>query len=292
MFNIESLNEIVGASNTDPNPIEVLTSEQCAVLLVAESVQDMCRPIRRLSTNGRIAIQQQFNRTVCLMIKDADASTSDSIIEMAMQAAQRVQSANQSDNEEAALEAVERLERLLNFYQDLAANTTRNSFYRREECLRQETAAHDSHVDGIDGAVGAYETKSKYAGWKRVSVETSELEAGALAAVDGIVGLIAALLPMASAYFQGLMGNKDGKALVQLGYNRLPETKGGEVEYERFFTVADVWADIQAKRREIVEPMSADVAAAAFKLPTAKKAAKAKKASSTDAADEFLKKAG
>jgi hypothetical protein len=276
MFDLNSLNELAGNVKVSSAPIEELTAEQCAICLVAESVVDMCRPIRTFSTNPRVAIQQQFNRTVALKIKDADSSTSSCLVELAQQAAMRIQSAQQAADDDAMNESVERLERIINLYVDLASNVARNSFYRHRECERMETAAADSHVDGMDGAKGAFETKSKYAGWKNLSVETLTMEDGAKQAVDGLLSIIKAVLPMASSYLKGFLSNDKGEVMVQLGYNRLPEKIGEEVEYERFYDLQSVWNNQAAQARDIVEPMSAADAAAAFNLPAAKAPAKQK----------------
>jgi hypothetical protein len=265
MFNIETLTEITGNSTHLAN-LNELTAEHCSSLLIAESTEDMARPIRRLSTNERIAIQQTFNRSIAIMVKKADNSTKDSLQELAMQAAMRVQAAQQAADDDATDDAIQRLERVINLFADLASNVARNSFYRYDECIRQQTPVADNKVDGIDGASGAYETRSKYAGWKQVMVEADVMQEAAEEAVSGILSVVKALLPMASAYLQSFMRNDKGEVTVQLGYRRQPEAKDGEVEYIQFYTLADVWRDITSNRKEAVAPMSAADAAAAFKL--------------------------
>ena len=265
MFNIETLTEIAGSAHNTAN-LTVLTTEHCASLLIAESMLDMARPIRRLSSNERIAIQQQFNRSIAVMIKGADNSVKASLQELAVQAATRVQSAQQLGDDDAIEDAVQRLERVINLFTDLASNVCRNGFYRHEECERMETAVHDSHVDGIDGAIGAFETKSKYAGWKQVSVESDMMKESTQEAIDGLISVIKALLPLASAYMQGLFRNNKGEVIVQLGYQRLPESKDNDVEYEQYYSLQDTWNSISANRREIRKVMSAEESVAAFKL--------------------------
>lgn len=204
MFDFESFEELELTSSA-LEQLDILSAEQCAVLLTSESLADMCRPVTRLSTNVRIAIQQEFNRTVALMIKDADASESESLQELVKQAVMRVKAAQQTGDDTVLAEAVEKLERATNFFGDLAANVTRNSYYRFEEASKQEKPAADSNVVGIDGAVGAFETRSKYAGWRAKIVESDTLILAASIAVKGLLTCTTVMLPFASAYLQGLM---------------------------------------------------------------------------------------
>lgn len=270
MFNLDAITEVT-ATLVSTQPLETLTAEQCAVSLVAESMQDLCRPIRKLHTNERIAIQQAFNRTIAIKVSKADGSTAECIEKLAVQAAMRCQAALQSEEPEAEQEAVERLERLLNLLQDLAANVARNSFYRFDECERQEPT-------GDERCVTEFQTKSAYAGWSRIIIEATTMEEGAELAIKGLCSVIGALLPMASAYFQNLMsGTKKqviGKdivdvpcVLVQLGYQRLPEMGAdNKPEYEQYYELCDVWKSIRANRRELIAPMSAAQASGAYNL--------------------------
>lgn len=258
MFDLNNIDELAQDVKSFSN-LTTLTSEHCASLLVAESVIDMTRPITRFSNNERIATQQRFNREIALKIKAFDGSTKEGLEEFAKQAAMRVHASRQTDDEEAMLAATQRLEMAVNFFVDLAGNVARNSFYRHEECERQETAAADSNVQGIDGAVGAFETRSKYAGWSNIIVETTTMHEAAVESVDGLLTVVEKLLPFASAYLQGLY-SKDGKVHVQLSYRR----NGDDVE--QFYTIEDVWKDLAANRRQTIERMSAEDAAVAFKL--------------------------
>lgn len=268
MFDINMIeSEVVTIRNIN---VSAMSAEHCSLALVAETMADMCRPIMRLSTNERIAGQQQFNRGIAVMVKNADGSTVDSLQELAKQAAHRLATAQTTGDEDVILEAQERLEKVINFFGDVAGNVTRNAFYRHEECERQETAAADSKVVGIDGAVGAFETKSKYAGWTNYSVEADTLETATKESVKGLLGVVQALLPMASTYLQGLLTkqvkvNKDhtqAKVHVQLGYYRDQATG----EAEQFYTVQDTWNSIKKNRKVAKAPMAASEALAAFKL--------------------------
>lgn len=268
MFNIEMIeSEVVNIRNIN---VSAMSIEHCGMALVAETLADMCRPIMRLSTNERIASQQQFNRGIALLVKNADGSTIDSLQELAKQAAFRLATAQQEGDEEVILEAQERLEKVINFFGDTAGNVTRNAFYRHEECERMETAVADSGVVGVDGAIGAFETKSKYAGWMNYSVEADVMKDATKESVKGLLAVVGALLPMASAYLQGLLTkqvkvNKEhskAKVHVQLGYYKDQATG----EAEQYYTVQDAWNSIKTHRKTAKAPMAASEALAAFKL--------------------------
>lgn len=271
MFDINVIeSEIATIRTINVTAMEV---EHCGMALVAETALDMCRPITRFSTNERIASQQKFNRAIALQIKNADGSTVSSLQELAKQAAHRLATAQQSGEQTAVDEARERLEKVINFFADMASNVCRNSYYRHEEAERMETAAADSGIEGLDGAIGAFETRSKYAGWQNYRVESTTLKDAADETIKSLLGVIGALLPMASPYLQGLLTKQtplvvDGKQVtravvhVQLGYRRDNDTG----DTEQFYTLRDVWNDITKNRRVAVAPMDGGLAASSFKL--------------------------
>lgn len=261
MFELNEITAITGESTLNTN-LTTLDTEHCAKLLIAESINDMTRPIRRLSANARIASQQKVNREFALKIKNADGSTSDAIVELMKQAAMRVSAANQKGDEDAVREATQRLERVTNFLSDLASNVARNSFYRNEECLKMETPAADGKNEtGVDGAIGAFATRSRYAGWKSVIVDSTVMTDAADEAINGLLAAIKSLLPFASTYLQSLFTNDKGQVHVQLGYQRLNED-----ETVQFYTRQDVWQNLEANRREVIEPLSVKDVVDAFKL--------------------------